>query len=183
MTAVKVETYCVHSPDPDTPIEETVDAMQLVYTSGKFKHVGNTRFPGDQGSKAYMSQSSVFLILRRRTSGRYTTMQNQRVTFYRPSTKETITPSPVTTTEPSSLSFESSVSLSTPIPPSPVVSSSKTLKFSKQALARAAGIPVHRSEKCIMIYTTDRRCSKHYRNGKRLLRKRECPRRCWLIDG
>ena len=39
----EVETYCVHSPDPDTPIEETVDAMQLVYLSGKFKHVGHTR--------------------------------------------------------------------------------------------------------------------------------------------
>ena len=42
MSAVKVETYCLHSPDPGTPIEETVDAIQEVYTSGKFKHVGPT---------------------------------------------------------------------------------------------------------------------------------------------
>ena len=67
MTPDKVETYCVHSPDPDTPIEETVDAMQLVYTSGKFKHVGHTGFPGGQGFKAHMSQSSVCPISDRRT--------------------------------------------------------------------------------------------------------------------
>ena len=67
MTAVKVETYCVHSPDPDTPIEETVDAMQLVYTSGKFKHVGHTRSPSESSSKTYMVESSVFPISPRRT--------------------------------------------------------------------------------------------------------------------
>ena len=38
--SVKVETYFVHSPDPDTPIEQTVDGMQLVYASGRYKHVG-----------------------------------------------------------------------------------------------------------------------------------------------
>ena len=32
----------MHSPDPDTPIEQTVDAMQLVYASGRYKHVGRT---------------------------------------------------------------------------------------------------------------------------------------------
>ena len=40
--SAKVETYFVHSPDPDTPIEQTVDGMQLVYASGKYKHVGHT---------------------------------------------------------------------------------------------------------------------------------------------
>lgn len=39
-----VETYFVHSPDPNTPIEQTVDGMQLVYASGKYKHVGHV-FP------------------------------------------------------------------------------------------------------------------------------------------
>ena len=36
-----VETYFVHSRDPNTPIEQTVDGMQLVYASGKYKHVGH----------------------------------------------------------------------------------------------------------------------------------------------
>ena len=40
-SSVKVETYFVHSPDSDTPIEQTVDAMQLVYASGRYKHVSN----------------------------------------------------------------------------------------------------------------------------------------------
>ena len=39
-SCVKVETYYLHSPDANTPLEETVDAMQLVYASGKYQHVG-----------------------------------------------------------------------------------------------------------------------------------------------
>ena len=40
MSLAKVETYFVQCPDHDTPIEQTVDGMQLVYASGKYKHVG-----------------------------------------------------------------------------------------------------------------------------------------------
>ena len=39
----KIETYFLHSPDPITPIEETVEAMQEVYAAGGYKHVGNLR--------------------------------------------------------------------------------------------------------------------------------------------
>lgn len=35
----QVETYFLHSPDPDTPIEETMEAVQEVYAAGGFKHV------------------------------------------------------------------------------------------------------------------------------------------------
>ena len=55
MIAVKVETYCLHSPDPGTPIEETVDAIQVLYTSGKFKHVSHEHSPANQSSKAHTS--------------------------------------------------------------------------------------------------------------------------------
>lgn len=139
----------------------------------KFKHVGHTRFPGDQRLQSLRVNPKLGLSTFTPADVRkvYTTMQNQKVTFYPPSTKETTTPSPVTTTEPSSLSSESSVSLSTPIRPSPVVSSSKTPKSSKHVVARVAGIPPHCSEKCITVYTTDRRCSKHYRNGKRIAKE------------
>ena len=53
-----VETYFVHSPDPNTPIEQTVDGMQLVYASGKYKHVGHdvpVRCQKKSSSEAYES--------------------------------------------------------------------------------------------------------------------------------
>lgn len=37
----KIETYFLHSPDPITPIEETVEAMQEVYAAGGYKHVSH----------------------------------------------------------------------------------------------------------------------------------------------
>lgn len=39
----KIETYFLHSPDPVTPIEETVEAMQEVYAAGGYKHVSHLR--------------------------------------------------------------------------------------------------------------------------------------------
>ena len=53
-----VETYFVHSPDPNTPIEQTVDGMQLIYASGKYKHVGHdfpVRCQKKSSSEAYES--------------------------------------------------------------------------------------------------------------------------------
>lgn len=40
-TLPKIETYFLHSPDPITPIEETVEAMQEVYAAGGYKHVSH----------------------------------------------------------------------------------------------------------------------------------------------
>ena len=39
----KIETYFLHSPDPVTPIEETVEAMQEVYAAGGYKYVSHLR--------------------------------------------------------------------------------------------------------------------------------------------
>ena len=39
----KIETYFLHSPDPVTPVEETVEAMQEVYAAGGYKHVSHLR--------------------------------------------------------------------------------------------------------------------------------------------
>ena len=53
-----VETYFIHSRDPNTPIEQTVDGMQLVYASGKYKHVGHdfpVRCQKKSSSEAYES--------------------------------------------------------------------------------------------------------------------------------
>lgn len=38
-TDVKVETYFLHSPDKETSIEETADAVQELYKTGRFKRV------------------------------------------------------------------------------------------------------------------------------------------------
>ena len=42
-TLSKIETYFLHSPDPVTPLEETVEAMQEVYAAGGYKHVSHLR--------------------------------------------------------------------------------------------------------------------------------------------
>lgn len=39
-----VETYFLHSPDPDTPLEETLGAVKELYTAGKFKKFGLSNF-------------------------------------------------------------------------------------------------------------------------------------------
>jgi len=43
-----VETYFLHSPDPQTPISETMDAIQDLYTAGKFKKFGVSNFTATQ---------------------------------------------------------------------------------------------------------------------------------------
>lgn len=48
-----METYFLHSPDPDTPIEETVDAMQEVYAAGRYKHFGLSNFTPEDVKKVY----------------------------------------------------------------------------------------------------------------------------------
>ena len=42
-TLSKIETYFLHSPDPVTPLEETVEAMQEVYAAGGYKRVSHLR--------------------------------------------------------------------------------------------------------------------------------------------
>lgn len=37
--AMQVEIYYLHSPDPTVPLEETLDAVQEVYKSKRFKKV------------------------------------------------------------------------------------------------------------------------------------------------
>ena len=54
----KVSKRISYSPDPNTPIEQTVDGMQLVYASGKYKHVGHdlpVRCQKRSSSEAYES--------------------------------------------------------------------------------------------------------------------------------
>ena len=43
-----IDLYQMHQPDPDTPIEETLRAMDDLVTAGKVRYVGNSNFAGWQ---------------------------------------------------------------------------------------------------------------------------------------
>jgi aryl-alcohol dehydrogenase-like predicted oxidoreductase len=42
-----IDLYQMHAPDPDTPLEETLEALDHLVTSGKVRHVGCSNFSGD----------------------------------------------------------------------------------------------------------------------------------------
>lgn len=112
-----VETYFVHSPDPGTPIEQTVDGMQLVYASGKYKHVGQTcvvhctRMSSSEAYvEAYVVDSLVSRTLSRRMWVGYTNMPSRKDTSCQRSSRGLTTPSLANTIRLSSHSFETSIS-------------------------------------------------------------------------
>jgi len=43
-----IDLYQMHSPDPDTPIEETLGALDDLVTQGKVRYIGNSNFSGWQ---------------------------------------------------------------------------------------------------------------------------------------
>ena len=47
-----VDLYQVHSPDPDTPIDETLGALDSIVQSGKARYIGCSNFPAWQLGKA-----------------------------------------------------------------------------------------------------------------------------------
>ena len=51
-----VDLYQIHSPDPTTPIEETVDAYNDVVRAGKARYIGVSNFSGYQLEKALWMQ-------------------------------------------------------------------------------------------------------------------------------
>ena len=40
-----VDMYIVHEPDPDTPLEETLDALTSLVVAGKVRYIGASNFP------------------------------------------------------------------------------------------------------------------------------------------
>ena len=48
LQVTNVETYFLHSPDPTTPIEETLSAIQELYLAGKFKRFGLSNFNAEE---------------------------------------------------------------------------------------------------------------------------------------
>jgi aryl-alcohol dehydrogenase-like predicted oxidoreductase len=47
-----IDVYLVHRPDPHTPVEETVDALDLLVRQGKVRYVGFSNWPAWQAAKA-----------------------------------------------------------------------------------------------------------------------------------
>jgi aryl-alcohol dehydrogenase-like predicted oxidoreductase len=47
-----IDIYYIHRPDPNTPIEETLRALDELVRSGKVRHIGCSNFPGAQIAEA-----------------------------------------------------------------------------------------------------------------------------------
>ena len=44
-----IDLYFYHSPDPSTPLEETLSALDTLVTSGKVRYLGHSNFAGRWG--------------------------------------------------------------------------------------------------------------------------------------
>ena len=58
-----METYFFHSPDPQTPLEESVDTIQELYAAGRFKHFGLSNFNAEKVRKIYDYAASKNFVL------------------------------------------------------------------------------------------------------------------------
>jgi aryl-alcohol dehydrogenase-like predicted oxidoreductase len=70
-----IDLYQMHAPDPDTPIDETLRALDDLVTQGKVRYIGNSNFSGWQiadadwtasGSTRFVSAQNQFSLLERR---------------------------------------------------------------------------------------------------------------------
>lgn len=66
-----METYYLQSPDDETPIEETVDAIQELYTQGKFKHFGISNYHTEDVQRIYDYAASKNYVLPSVFQGNY----------------------------------------------------------------------------------------------------------------
>ncbi|XP_064392611.1 aflatoxin B1 aldehyde reductase member 2-like isoform X2 [Halichondria panicea] len=53
LQASSVDIFYLHAPDHDTPIEETLEAVQQLYTDGKFKELGLSNFASWEVANVY----------------------------------------------------------------------------------------------------------------------------------
>jgi len=70
-----IDLYQMHAPDPDTPIDETLRALDDLVTQGKVRYVGNSNFSGWQiadadwtssGATRFVSAQNQFSLLERK---------------------------------------------------------------------------------------------------------------------
>ncbi|KAK9321113.1 NADP-dependent oxidoreductase domain-containing protein [Lipomyces orientalis] len=67
----KIETYFLHSPDSDTPLEETLRAVQDLYEAGKFVQFGLSNFTAKQVQEVYDVMSAKGYVLPTVFQGNY----------------------------------------------------------------------------------------------------------------
>lgn len=48
----RIDLYQLHMPDPETPIAETLDALDALVKAGKVRQIGNSNFSGEQIAEA-----------------------------------------------------------------------------------------------------------------------------------
>jgi len=53
-----IDLYQLHEPDPQTPIEETLDALTELVRDGKVRYIGNSNFTGWQLAEAHLTAHS-----------------------------------------------------------------------------------------------------------------------------
>ena len=66
-----METYFLHLPDKQTPIEETLEAIQELYKAGKFKHFGLSNYTAADVRKIYDYAASKNYVLPTVYQGNY----------------------------------------------------------------------------------------------------------------
>jgi len=67
----QVETYLLHTPDPENSITDALDAIQKLYTEGRFKHFGISNFLPSQVQEIYNYCSSKNYVLPTVYEGHY----------------------------------------------------------------------------------------------------------------
>ncbi|KAI9049803.1 hypothetical protein LZ554_005954 [Drepanopeziza brunnea f. sp. 'monogermtubi'] len=67
----QVDIFYLHSPDPNTPIEETLSAIQEIYAAGKFKRFGLSNYRPDDVQKIYDIQAKANSVLPSVFQGNY----------------------------------------------------------------------------------------------------------------
>lgn len=72
-----VNVYYLHSPDPGTPIEDTLAGIQELYAAGKFKRFGLSNFLPDAVQKIYDIQSAAKSVLPSVFQGNYNAVSRQ----------------------------------------------------------------------------------------------------------
>ncbi|KAK2627520.1 hypothetical protein QTJ16_003486 [Diplocarpon rosae] len=67
----QVDIFYLHSPDPKTPIEETLSAVREIYAAGKFKRFGLSNFRPDAVQEVYDIQTKANSVLPSVFQGNY----------------------------------------------------------------------------------------------------------------
>lgn len=78
-----IDLYQLHLPDPETPIEETIDALDELVNEGKIRYYGHSNFTGWQIAEAEY-------VARARSTGRFISAQNHYSLLARSAEREVL---------------------------------------------------------------------------------------------